>query len=98
MSMLFSRGPSWRFVHAAAFGLVGIVALVFHQWRLFTPLESAVLIALVIVCGLIALGVQARHYTAVAEKHVTEWSRAASAESRRRRALGEITGRTIAAG
>ena len=98
MSMLFSRGPRWGFLHAVAFGFVGVMALGFHQWRLPTPLESAALIALVVVCGLIALWVQARHYSAVAGKHVTEWSRAALAESRRRRALGEVIGRTIAAG
>jgi signal transduction histidine kinase len=87
-----------RFVFAAAFGIVGLVALALHQWRFAGPLDSLVLIALVVATGLVAIGAQARHYAAAAGKHVTKWNRAALAEARRRQALGDIMSRTIAAG
>ena len=98
MSMLFSRGPRWRFLYPAAFGLTGLGVLALHQWRFPGALESAALLGLVVACGLLALAAQARHYVVIAEKQVSEWSRAAVAEARRRRALGDVMGRTIAAG
>ena len=98
MSMLFSRGPRWRFTYAVVFGVLGLAALALQQWRFAAPLESAALLVIVVVCGLMMLGAQARHYAAVAGRQVTEWSRTAVAEARRRRALGEVVGRTIAPG
>ena len=98
MSKFSSPDLRARYVYAAVFGIVGLVALALHRWRFAGPLESMVPLALVLVAGLIAIGVQARHSAAAAGKHVNDWSRAALTEARRRRALGDIMSRTIAAG
>ncbi len=62
------------------------------------PLDSSALLVFVVASSLVALVSQARHHAAVARAHASEWSRAAAAESRRRRALGEVMARTLAAG
>src|SRR5688572_22621235 len=89
-------GPSAALVAA---GLSVMAA----DWFLLQPtfsfkvpgrLDASALLVYGVASGLIALVSQARHHGAVARAHASEWSRAASAEARRRRALGEVTART----
>ena len=77
------------------------------DWLLLPPafgfkvpgsLDLAALLVFAVASCLIALTSQARHHAAVARGHASEWSRAAAAEARRRRALGEVISRTLAAG
>ena len=68
------------------------------SFKALSRLDASALLVYVIASGLIALVSQARHHAAVARAHASEWSRAATAEARRRRTLGEVTARTLAAG
>src|SRR5687768_8605714 len=83
------------------------LSIIAADWFLLQPaysfkspgrIDFSALLVYAMAAGLIALVSQARHHAAVARAHAAEWSRAASAEARRRRALGEVTVRALAAG
>jgi signal transduction histidine kinase len=103
-----NRGLRRLSAYAAALALVGLGALAFLQWSPATlpawpawaftmpdRVERSVVMAVGVLSLLIAL--RARHQAAAARTRATESGLSATAERRRRRALGEVTARTIAA-
>jgi signal transduction histidine kinase len=67
-------------------------------FKTLSRLDSAALIVFGVASALIALVSQARHRAAVAQTRAAELSTAIAAEARRRRTLGDVTARTLAAG
>jgi signal transduction histidine kinase len=93
-------GPRTALCSAA----VGVLAA---DWFLLPPgpgfkvpgtLDVSAILAFGVASALVALVSQARHHAAVARARATELSRALAAEAGRRRTLGEVTARTLAAG
>ena len=83
------------------------VAVLAADWFLLPPgqgfkvpgaLDFSAMVAFGVASALMALVSHARHHAAVAQARAAELSRALAAEARRRRALGEVTARTLAAG
>jgi signal transduction histidine kinase len=83
------------------------VAVAAADWFLLPPgegfkvpstLDSSAIIAFGVASALVALVSQSRHHAAVARARAADLGRAHAAEARRRRTLGEVTARTLAAG
>ena len=69
-----------------------------HGFKVPGALDASAILAFSVASALVALVSHARHHAAVARARAAELSRALAAESRRRRTLGEVTARTLAAG
>ena len=83
------------------------VAVLAADWFLLPPgqgfkvpgvLDVSAILAFGVASALVALVSHARHHAAVARARALDLSRALAAEARRRRTLGEVTARTLAAG
>ena len=83
------------------------VAVLAADWFLLPPgqgfkvpgaLDVSAILAFGVASALVALVSHARHHAAVARARAAELSRALDKEARRRRTLGEVTARTLAAG
>jgi signal transduction histidine kinase len=98
-STLFG-GPRTALVTAvsAAFGAVWFLLPPEGGFKAVTRADSGALLVFGVTSALIAFVSHARHHAAVAQSRAAELGRAVVAEGRRRRALGEVTARTLAAG
>jgi signal transduction histidine kinase len=86
---------------AAVLSVVGAVVFVVPpRWGLKAPnrLDFAALVVFGVASALVALVSRARHRAAKATARAIERTKVAAAEARRRRTLGEVTARTLAAG
>ena len=99
------RTVGWAFVYAVALTVVVLVALAYLGWRPVVPiagtlfdgrLDLPVLVAFGVASVLLAVVPYAIHRAALADARSVEMNRAAAAEARRRRALGEVIARTLA--
>ena len=83
------------------------IALVAADWFLLPPghgfkvpdrLDSSAIVVFIVASGLVALVSQARHQAAVAKARSAALGAALAAEAQRRRTLGDVLARTLAAG
>ena len=101
------RTVGWAFVYAVALTVVVLAVLAYLRWRPAVPiagtlfdgrLDLPILVAFGVASILLAVVPYAIHRAATADARAAEMNRAAAAEARRRRALGEVIARALAAG
>ena len=99
------RTVGWTFVYAVALTVVVLAVMAYLRWRPVVPsagtlfdgrLDLPVLVAFGVASVLLAVVPYAIHRAALADARSVEMSRAAAAEARRRRALGDVIARTLA--
>lgn len=93
-------GPSTALVAAAAGAIAANWFLLPPEWSFTVPgrLDAAALLVFLVASGLVAVVSHARHRAAVARARAADLARALTFEVRRRRTLGDVTARTLAAG
>ena len=93
-------GPQTAVFAAFLSALAAMVVVLPPAWEFKVPnrLDFAALVVFGVASALVALVSRARHRAALARARALELSKAAASEARRRRTLGEVTARTLAAG
>jgi signal transduction histidine kinase len=93
-------GPPTAFFAAAISALAADWFLLPPGWGFKVPdrIDSSALLVFCVASGLVALVSHARHQAAVARARAATLNAALATEARRRRTLGDVTARTLAAG